>query len=153
MFEHHSSALLPRGRFLRRVARFAALSACVVGFSLGLGTIGYHRLGRLSWLDSLLNAAMILSGMGPVDRLDAQAGKLFATGYALFSGVAFVTTVAVLFAPIAHRFLHALHLEEEAEDVPDGTGGVNPGPGLAGPRRADTLRVEGRLRLSRHVRA
>jgi hypothetical protein len=65
----------------------------------------------LPWLDAVLNAAMILAGMGPVDRMQTNAGKLFATGYALASGVLFVTTVAVLFAPLVHRFLHHLHLE------------------------------------------
>jgi hypothetical protein len=75
---------------------------------------GYHYFGELSWLDALLNASMILSGMGPVNELRTTAGKLFATFYALFSGVAFITIVGVLFAPVIHRFLHKFHLEFES---------------------------------------
>lgn len=88
-------------------------SLIILVFSIGIGTAGYHVFGRLSWIDSFLNASMILTGMGPVDHLDTYAGKLFASFYALFSGVAFLTFVAVLFAPIYHRFLHRFHLNIE----------------------------------------
>jgi hypothetical protein len=115
VFEHRTAQLLPLGAFLLRVSRYAALSAAVVAVSLALGTVGYHQLGELPWVDSLLNAAMILTGMGPVDRMQTTAAKLFAAGYALYSGLAFLGTVAVLFAPIAHRFLHVLHLEAGSE--------------------------------------
>ena len=111
MFEHHTARLLPRAAFLARVGRFAALSGTIVAVSLALGAAGYHTLGGLPWVDALLNAAMILTGMGPVDRMQTTAAKLFAAAYALYSGVVFLGTVAVLLAPIAHRFLHALHLE------------------------------------------
>ncbi len=111
MYEHHRAPLLPKTRFLRRLARSAALAAAIVFGALGLGVLGYHSLGGLSWIDSLVNASMILTGMGPVDPIRSIAGKLFAAGYALFSGVAFLTMVAVLFAPVAHRFLHRFHLE------------------------------------------
>ena len=113
MFEHHSKPLLSRAAFVRRFFGFAALSAATLGASLALGAAGYHWLGRLPWLDALLNAAMILTGMGPVDHLDTASGKLFATAYALYSGVAFLTTAGMLFAPLVHRFFHRLHLEEE----------------------------------------
>lgn len=116
MFEHRRARLLSREEFLRRQLRFAALSAVIVLGALGLGTLGYHNFEALPWLDALLNAAMILSGMGPVDRLQTSAGKLFATAYALASGVLFVTTVAVLFAPLIHRFFHHLHLELDERD-------------------------------------
>lgn len=86
--------------------------------SLGLGVLGYHLLGRLSWLDALVNASMILTGMGPVGENKTVAGKLFAAFYALFSGVAFLTIIAVLLAPVVHRFLHRFHLEL-AEDPAD----------------------------------
>ena len=115
MFEHRSAPLLPRTVFLRRQLRFAALSAAIVLGALSAGALGYHEIEELPWLDAILNAAMILSGMGPVDRMQTSAGKLFATAYALASGVLFVTTVAVLFAPLIHRFLHRLHLELERE--------------------------------------
>jgi hypothetical protein len=115
MFEHRRAPLLPRVEFLRRQLRFAALSAATVLGGLTLGTLGYHETEGLPWLDAVLNAAMILSGMGPVDRMQTTAGKLFATGYALASGFLFVTTVAVLFAPLVHRFFHHLHLELDDE--------------------------------------
>jgi len=83
----------------------------LVGVSLGMGVIGYHFFGRLEWLDALVNASMILSGMGPVNELHSDAGKWFASFYALFSGVAFITSVGVMFAPVVHRFLHKFHLE------------------------------------------
>ena len=114
-FEHRTQRLLPMRVFLRRVARFGVVAACIVGVSLGIGTAGYHHFGPLPWVDALLNAAMILTGMGPVDRLETTAGKLFATAYALYSGIAFLTTAAVLFAPILHRLLHSLHIDLEDE--------------------------------------
>jgi hypothetical protein len=117
VFEHRRARLLPRPLFLRRVARYAAISAGIVVASLALGAGGYHWIAGLDWVDALLNASMILSGMGPVSPLTTDAGKLFATAYALYSGLAFVTTIAVLAAPIAHRFFHVLHLEiDEADD-------------------------------------
>jgi hypothetical protein len=111
LFEHRKEELLPTRHFLRRLVRFSAVSIGIVGASLALGTAGYHWLAGLAWVDALLNAAMIFAGMGPVDHVEPVAGKLFATAYALFSGVAFASTVGVLFAPIVHRFFHALHVE------------------------------------------
>ena len=116
MFEHRSAPLLPTTAFLSRQLRFAGISAGIVAASLALGSGGYHVFGGLSWLDAVLNAAMILTGMGPVDRMQTPAAKLFATAFALFSGVAFVTTTAVLFAPLAHRFFHRLHQDVDDDD-------------------------------------
>jgi hypothetical protein len=124
MFEHKRSPLLPAHRFAWRLATFFALSTLIVAGGLAIGTVGYHAIAGLAWIDALLNAAMILTGMGPVDRMTTPGAKLFAAGYALFAGVAFVTTVAVLFAPIVHRFFHHLHLElddEQGEERPNGT--------------------------------
>lgn len=87
------------------------VSLCIIFTSLGIGVVGYHISEGLSWLDALLNASMILGGMGPVSELHTVAGKLFASTYALFSGVAFLATVGILVAPVAHRLLHRLHLE------------------------------------------
>ncbi len=115
MFEHRRSALLSRAAFLRRQLRFAALSGAIVLGALAVGTLGYHGFAALPWVDALLNAAMILSGMGPVNPLQTSAAKLFATAYALSSGVLFVTTVAVLFAPMVHRFFHRFHVELDEE--------------------------------------
>jgi hypothetical protein len=111
MFEHHKRPLLPRAAFLGRLLRFAGFAGFLVAVSLFIGVAGYHFVCGLSWIDSLYNAAMILTGMGPVNEITTVPGKLFASAYALFSGVAFLTIVAVLLAPAVHRFLHRLHLE------------------------------------------
>lgn len=111
-FEHRSEPLLPRRQFILRMMWYATFSFVMLGFSLGLGVVGYHYLDGLGWLDSFLNASMILAGMGPVDAIRTDAGKWFASFYAVFSGVVFLSTVAVFLSPIAHRFLHKLHLGE-----------------------------------------
>src|ERR1041384_4998389 len=101
----------PRAVFVHRVLRSLVLALGIIGFSLGLGVVGYHYCEGLSWLDALLNASMILAGMGPVNELHTVKGKLFASFYALFSGVVFISSVAVLLAPVVHRFLHKFHFE------------------------------------------
>ena len=116
MFESRKKPLLPRRAFYRRLAGSLALAAAIVLASLGLGMVGYHGFEKLSWLDAFLNAAMILSGMGPVAPMQTPAGKLFAGCYALFSGLALISTLAVIIAPIFHRFLHKFHLEAESRD-------------------------------------
>jgi hypothetical protein len=117
MFEHHDEPLLPRRAYLARLALSAAVAVGVIGGSLLIGVFGYHWLGGLAWVDSLVNASMILGGMGPVDPITTTVGKLFASAYALFSGFALLTSVGVLLAPVFHRFMHHFHLEEEsAED-------------------------------------
>ena len=92
------------------------MAILLIGGSLGIGIVGYHLFVGLGWLDALLNASMILTGMGPVDPVTTAGGKLFASAYALFSGVAFLTIVAVLLAPLIHRFLHRFHLELGREE-------------------------------------
>jgi asparagine N-glycosylation enzyme membrane subunit Stt3 len=111
MYEHRNHPLLNRAKFIRRVAYRALVALLFVAVALGVGVLGYHSLGRLSWIDSLLNASMILGGMGPVDPLQSTAAKVFASGYALFSGLAFIGIAGVLLAPFAHRLLHRFHLE------------------------------------------
>ncbi len=112
-FEHQRKPLLSRKQFFRRLARYALFALAILTASLCMGTAGYHVFGSLPWTDSFLNASMILTGMGPVDRMETRAGKLFASFYALYSGVAFLTLVGVLFAPVYHRFLHKFHLDME----------------------------------------
>jgi len=114
MLARRTKPLLPRTVFLRRVLRSLVLAFGIIGVSLGLGIFGYHFCAGLSWLDALLNASMILTGMGPVNELRTTAGKLFASFYALFSGVVFITSVAVMLAPMVHRFLHKFHFELES---------------------------------------
>lgn len=110
-FENKHKSLLPYPDFLLRVARYGFYSASLIAFSVGLGTVGYHHFAELGWVDSFYNACMILTGMGPVSPLTTDSAKLFASFYALYSGIAFLSTVGVFFAPIAHRFMHMLHVE------------------------------------------
>ena len=102
-----------RGKFYHRFLLALGLSAGLIGGSLVLGILGYHFIAGLKWVDALLNAAMILTGMGPVDPLNSNAAKVFASAYALFSGVVFITATGILLTPIFHRALHRFHLEEK----------------------------------------
>jgi hypothetical protein len=113
-YEHHTQPLLPRLKFLHRLLIHGMVAAGVLAFALGIGILGYHLTEDMPWLDALLNASMILGGMGPVSELHTSGGKLFASFYALFSGVVFLASAGLVFAPLAHRLLHWLHLEAEA---------------------------------------
>ncbi|MBL9130781.1 MAG: hypothetical protein JNG86_06255 [Verrucomicrobiaceae bacterium] len=113
MFESRKDPLAPRHVFLRRFLRYLAAAAALVGISLGAGVLGYHFLAHMSWIDSVLNASMILGGMGPVDVLKTDTAKLFASAYALFSGMVAITVMSMVLAPLAHRALHLFHLEED----------------------------------------
>jgi len=116
MFEHRKEPLLPRSAFIVRVARSIGVAFGLVLASLAMGAFGYHKIGGLSWIDAILNASMILTGMGPVDQMHTTGGKVFAASYALYSGVAFLTMAAILFAPVMHRFLHKFHLELDTDN-------------------------------------
>lgn len=111
MFERRTQPVLPAKHWRARVAYSAGVATVIIVLSLGLGTLGYRLFAHLGWIDALLNAAMILTGMGPVDRMETDAGKLFATFYAIFSGVAFLGTTGILVAPWAHRLLHRFHAD------------------------------------------
>jgi hypothetical protein len=113
MFEHRHEPLLPLRAFALRVARSLALALAIIAFALGAGVLGYHYLAGFAWVDSLLNASMILSGMGPVGDFKNDTGKVFASFYALFSGLVFITIAGIIVAPVAHRLLHWFHIEEE----------------------------------------
>ena len=112
MFEHHSEPLLPRRLFVVRLVSHAAMAIAVIFLALAIGMFGYHYLEGLAWLDSFLNASMILGGMGPVNELHYTASKLFAGVYALFSGIIFIGVAGLIMVPIAHRLLHTLHLDD-----------------------------------------
>jgi hypothetical protein len=116
MFEHHTQPLLPRGQFYRRLARSFTVGMLLIVASLALGMVGYHQFGQLGWTDAFLNASMILSGMGPVGELHTRSAKIFAGCYAIYSGIALISTAAVIFAPIIHRLLHRFHLADEKSD-------------------------------------
>lgn len=113
MYEHRKQPLLSTAKFLKRVARHWLAGFGVLTLGLGVGIVGYHYIAGLTWIDSLLNASMILGGMGPVDPVKTDAAKIFASCYALFSGLAFIGIVSVLLAPFVHRLLHRVHAEEQ----------------------------------------
>ena len=111
MFEHHTHPLLPKLAFVRRLILSTATGLLLVILSLLAGMLGYHHFEQMPWADAFANAAMILSGMGPLAPMQTFAGKVFAGIYALYSGLALIMIAAILFAPIIHRFLHRFHIE------------------------------------------
>ncbi len=113
MYEHRKHPLLSTAGFRKRVAHHLILALLVLTAGLGVGVLGYHFLGDLGWVDALLNASMILAGMGPVDALHSTAAKIFASCYALFSGLVFIGVASLVIAPFAHRLLHRFHLDAE----------------------------------------
>ena len=111
MYEHRSTPLLERHLFWRRMAGHVGAALIIMTLSLVVGTLGYHVLGQLEWVDAFENASMILGGMGPVGEIASTPGKLFASLYALYSGVVFLIAAGLLVAPVFHRMLHHFHLE------------------------------------------
>ncbi len=103
--------LLPRRIFLRRFAGSVLLGQTLVAVSLAIGMAGYRYFEGMAWVDAFANAAMILSGMGPLGELKTTGGKIFAGCYALYSGLALIVFVGIMFSPVVHRFLHRFHLE------------------------------------------
>jgi hypothetical protein len=117
MYEQRHKPLLSRIEFSFRVLRHGILAIGVVVIALGIGILGYHCFEGMPWLDALLNASMILGGMGPVTTLNTVSGKLFASAYALFSGVVFIGVMGIVLGPFAHRLLHHFHLaSKQTED-------------------------------------
>ena len=114
MYERRHQPLLSRERFLQRVATHVGLAVAVLAVSLAGGMVGYHALEDLSWLDAFLNSAMLLGGMGPVNPPLTAAGKLFAGCYALYAGLVFIVTAALVVTPILHRVLHHFHVADKA---------------------------------------
>jgi hypothetical protein len=113
MYEHHRQPLASQKVFARRLTLNGMIGLLLLACSLGLGVLGYHFLEGLSWIDSLLNASMILGGMGPVNPIKTDAGKVFASFYAIYSGVILLASVGILITPIFHRFLHRFHLADD----------------------------------------
>lgn len=112
MYEHKSQPLVPLITFYKRILKNLIVASLILFVCLMIGVFGYHFMGQIPWLDSLHNASMILSGMGPVVEIKSNSGKWFSSGYALFSGVAFIANIGFILAPAVHRLLHRLHLEE-----------------------------------------
>ena len=101
--------------FVKRLIASLAIAFALIAFALTIGISGYHFLGGFGWIDSLLEASMILGGMGPVNTLTGDGVKLFASMYALFSGLIFIAVMGVVLSPIAHRLMHKFHIDEEGE--------------------------------------
>lgn len=116
MFEHRSEPLASRRTFVKRMILGFALSLAMIAVALGVGVSGYHRIAGMGWIDSVLNASMILGGMGPVDRLSSDGAKLFASAYAIFSGLVFISVMGVILVPVAHRIIHKFHLDDPDQD-------------------------------------
>jgi hypothetical protein len=113
-YERMNQPLLTRRQFARRLAANAGLSVALITVSLVAGMAGYHHFENQTWVDAFANAAMILSGMGPLGQLNTTGGKIFAGCYALYSGLALILAIGVVIAPIVHRFLHRFHMEAES---------------------------------------
>lgn len=137
MLEHRTDPLLPRHAFLFRVLGYVALAMLMIGVALGIGVVGYHSLGGLSWIDALVNASMILGGMGPVDPITSHAGKVFVSFYALFSGLLFIGAASIVLAPFVHRVMHKLHLDDDDNGAP---GHQGPGRASTAPHRRDAAK-------------
>ena len=110
-YEHISQPVAKFPDYLRRQLRSIGIGLAFIAVALYAGMLGYHYLVGLSWIDSYENAAMILSGMGPLAAPVTTAGKIFAGSYALFSGIAVLAIAGVIAAPLVHRFLHRLHAD------------------------------------------
>jgi hypothetical protein len=115
MLETKHQPLLPRRHFLLRLGWSGILAVLLLIPSWGIGILGYHFLEHFAWIDAVLNAAMILTGMGPLDKPEDDAGKWFSIFYCLYSGIAFLSLVAIMMAPVYHRFLHRFNLDEEGQ--------------------------------------
>ncbi len=113
MYENKKQKLAPARVYYRRILKNLAVGGLILLLALFIGILGYHFTDDISWIDSLHNASMILSGMGPVVEIKSNAGKWFSSMYAIFSGVVFITNIGVMLAPAVHRFFHKLHLEEK----------------------------------------
>lgn len=113
MYEKSNEELIGSSKFVVRMLKSFSATLLIVAISLSGGTIGYGYFGEMPWDDAFLNASMILTGMGPVNPMKTTAGKLFSASYALYSGLAFLSMVAIVIAPVLHRFLHHFHLEDE----------------------------------------
>lgn len=110
MFEAKNEPLASKQDFLKRFSRNLFIGLMIIVLSLACGMIGYRYLENMTWIDSYLNASMILAGEGPVEQLHTVEGKLFAGLYALFSGIVFLVVIAFVFAPVFHRIFHKFHL-------------------------------------------
>lgn len=115
MFEKVHQPLAPSHRFIIRILRAIAIGLIYIAIAQYIGMLGYHYFENMPWVDSFANAAMILSGMGPLTPLNTNGGKIFAGFYALFSGLLFILVIGIIFAPVVHRFFHKMHLDDDSK--------------------------------------
>jgi hypothetical protein len=108
--------LRTRRQFIGHLARFVGFAVLMLIVSLGIGMVGYHITAGLSWIDSFLNASMILTGMGPVNPMPDDAAKLFSSAYAIFGGAVYPAMTAIVLYPFVHRMMHVLHVESAEND-------------------------------------
>jgi hypothetical protein len=113
MFEQKHEKLAPLSVFVRRMVLSVVMAGLLITFALIIGILGYHQIAGFDWVDSLLEASMILGGMGPINALTSTGAKVFASGYALFSGLVFIAVMGIVLAPATHRMLHKFHIDEE----------------------------------------
>ncbi len=113
MYEHRKQPIASKATFYQRILKNIIIALIIMAVCLIIGIVGYHYTDNIPWIDSLHNASMILSGMGPVVEIKSDTGKIFSSGYALFSGIVFITNVGVILAPAVHRIFHRLHVEEK----------------------------------------
>lgn len=112
MFERKHERLAPLPVFIRRMVNSVAMAGLLILAALSIGISGYHWIAGFGWVDALLEASMILGGMGPVNPLPTTGAKIFASAYALFSGLMFIGVMGIVLTPIAHRLLHKFHIDE-----------------------------------------
>ena len=113
MFEQKHQDIAPVPVFMKRLALCFGMAFLLILVALFMGIAGYHWIAGLTWIDSLLNASMILGGMGPVNQLTSVNAKVFASVYALFSGLVFIAVMGVVFSPLLHRMLHKFHIDDK----------------------------------------
>src|ERR1041385_3245460 len=114
-FERRSDKLAPISIYVKRIIGSLALAIVLMLVALSVGIVGYHFIAGFNLVDSLLEASMILGGMGPVRDMPNDASKIFASIYALFSGVVFIALMGIILAPVAHRVMHKFHIDEKEE--------------------------------------
>jgi hypothetical protein len=112
-YEHRRDKLAPRTVFIKRIGVSLAVAFCLILAALSIGVAGYRYIAGFGWIDSLLEASMILGGMGPVNPLTNNAARIFASVYALFSGVIFIALMGIMLSPVVHRVLHKFHVDEK----------------------------------------
>jgi hypothetical protein len=119
LFEHHREPLVSRKVFLRRMARCAGLAFLLLSASVFLGAAVYRGVEGFSWVDAVLNAVMVMTGLGLTDPLHTDLAKIFTSFYAIATAIVFYVVLGILFAPLIHRFLHSFHLDLDKAPSPD----------------------------------